>query len=191
MIISKIFPTLRKPVYKLDEYTAPFGSIIFDGSVGGNISNSYYKRYVKRDRVDESSISFIEFYICKETNQIKHIDFPSLGLFSLTKMGFELPKTNMKQDFTVNISTWVSPYGLKRGMAYDDSKYSHIEEHLDIQIVYDNEMNMAFLFGYREKDLMISDEITFCIDRNNNLSGIILNTSDFVKGLLKKLNECS
>ena len=183
--------------FKIDEYTYPLGSIIFDGSKGGSISNCYFFCFRKLfseanpyslDLADKDAREgYICFFIDKETRCFKHVDFVLLEGFKVEKDAIELEKNLIYQTPIIDVSTWVSEYGLLSRAGYEETKYLSIEDHVDVHIIHNGTDTVKLAFGKSERQIRLSDNFFIEIDEFNNITALIIFDEDEVPKLIEQL----
>ncbi|GJM35388.1 MAG: hypothetical protein DHS20C18_43890 [Saprospiraceae bacterium] len=196
MKILKLNENKSLAKYKLDEYTTEFGSIIFDNTKGGSISNCYFFRLNKtletnRDvegKVLSTKGSFIDFYISKKTNRIQHIDFVSLSHFETildNSLTFDCNVSYFEPQ--IDVSTWVSSFGRLSNFSYDTSKYLSTEDQVDVRILFNSLNIVKFLFGNSSKIFCLNERIQFHMDEFSNLTAIVIKDDIEVPKLINML----
>jgi len=170
--------------FKLDEYTAEFGSIIFDGVKGGNISNSYFYRFnwtveteidKKTGKIKSRTGSFIDFYIDVESRQFKLIEFVSLKCFSCKieeDLKFEL--NNQFYVPVIDVSKWVSKAGRIVSPYNDKIRYTKTEEQIKVQIIHNGVNIIQFVFGKMTRKICLNEQIIMYLDADNELSSLMI-----------------
>ena len=195
----KILTTVQQECaarYRLNEYTAAFGSIIFDESKGGNISDTYFLRYNKtvRKQVHDSENvtcttgSFIDFYIGKRSKCLQHIDFVALAHFDLSvdeSLAFRCTEPFFNP--VIDVSTWVSEYGGLSAFSYDHTKYLITALQINVKIIHNGKDTVKFVFGDAQSSMCLNANIEVELDAFNNLSSIMISDENEVSKLIKAL----
>ncbi|MTB50633.1 hypothetical protein [Lewinella sp. W8] len=197
MKVEKVISEKSLARYELDEYTSQFGSLIFDGSRGGSISHAYSFRFNKtvavyRDKQGRKTAelaSFIYFYISKNDRWIQHIDFVSLQQFSVVEEAIPFESNEEFQIPIIDVSTFVSSFGLARGMDYDETRYLITEHQVDVLVAHNGRDIAEFRFGEKVACCALNSTVHFWLDQHSNLAAITIRDVASVPKLIQELRK--
>lgn len=161
--------------YKLNEYTTRHGSIIFDNSKAGNVSNSFMYR------VGYEEYGHIDIYIDKEFKILNSIWFVSLKskiLYIDSSLNFIINK-NFEIPF-FDTSIWEEK---------EKDTWPRVHNESSIEI-YHNGIDIVYItFGKRHIFCPLNRSIQIQYDRENCLTGILIKNESEIPKLLKLLKE--
>jgi len=161
--------------FKLNEFTTQHGTIIFDGSKGGNISNSLIYN------VGHQNFGHIDIYIDKTLKTINSIWFVSLKSEVLFhKPNLTVPKINKFKIPFFDTNIWE--------LATDDL-FPRIRNEKSVEVYHNGKDCIHISFGENHVISPINDKIYFQYDKNDSLSGFIIHDTIEVSNLIDLLTQ--
>ena len=163
--------------YKINEHTTEYGTIIFDNSRGGKISNSflYHIGFEKNGHID--------IYIDRTKGIINSIWFVNLNCevsFCDKSIKFEKKKDYHLPIF--DISIWGKEYL---------SLWPKINDDTPVEVYHNCKNIIHVSFGKKEKLLPINEKIQFQYDKSNNLTGILIRDFHEIPKLINKIRNAN
>jgi hypothetical protein len=159
--------------YKLNEYTTEHGTLIFDNSKGGNISNSYLYH------VGYEKYGHIDIYIDKDYKVINSIWFVTLKS--------EILFQDENLEFPVNNNFEIPFFDTSIWDANSNDMWPRVCNEDPIEI-YHNGIDCVYItFGKKHKLCPINKNIQFQYDEDNGLTGVVIKDESEVSKLLKML----
>ncbi len=185
--------TERSIRFEMSEYTPQDGALIFDSSRGGTYTQCVTLRFNKHispityhsDRVSSQRKAMLDFYIDINTSLINVIDLVSVRGFNIgysTELNYQV-----NDDFVepkIDISTWVSKFGLIPHPSSREIKYLYNEYQIDINLLHNRKNIVKLLFGSEINSYNLRPDIMMSIDEYSNLSSITFGKAE---KLIKKL----
>ncbi len=181
--------------FVLSEYTTQHGCIIFDESKGGSVTNAVSLRLNKNlsdltrhsEAVSSQSKAFIDIYVDMTTHTFKLLDFASLKGFR-REVDENLELFECKNDFKepiIDISTWVSNYGVIKHPTQQGIKYLYTECQVDLKIVHNRHNILKMCFGDEVFRYCLNECIIVYTDSNENFASITFGNASKLIEILK------
>jgi hypothetical protein len=161
--------------YKLNEFTTQYGTIIFDNSKGGNISNSFIYR------VGYEKYGHIDIYVDKDFKFINSIWFVSLNS--------EILYQDDNLDISINNNYEIPFFDTKIWNNDSENLWPRVVNDNPIEVYHNGNDCVYVTFGEKHKLYPINKNIQFQYDENNGLTGILIKDDFEIPKLIKMLRK--
>lgn len=176
MKIKKVQPVKSKAQYSISEYTAEYGTIIFDDSRDGTIHNSYmYTIAWNNGQVD--------CYIDKDSGRFRSIWFVNFAGFEIElweDFGFREKREYVEPIVDIQEIWKETPY------MNQDGSWNRIKKVLPVKVLYNGSDIVQLKFGTLFRQLTLNEKVALFLDKSDILSGILIRDAEEVGKLLTK-----
>ena len=194
MKVHKLYPQKSTVCYRINEWTSQFGSLIFDGSKGGSIQDTYWYRFENNSTSESKDApprpNLIMIYVSRAQKLLQHLDFVILPPLGKSKES-DLKAIDVQPycQPVIDTSTFISSFGAVDSATDETVKYSSAGEQLNIQVIHNGQDTLLLLFGEISTHHSLNEEVHFTLDASSNLTSITIRNEEEIPKLIEALSR--